>query len=255
MPLDNKLRCALVYRMPRGKASSVVLLAKFDHASVHEVHKSSVDSGTLYGGRDKNYSAVAMVIANDPPSRVKENNKIGGFKVMKSEMHQVIYGADNEGICLAVITGLKYPPRIAITMLTELYGQFSDKFGLQAAAATTNSLSRKAKSLLESICRKYDDPENTDHAAKALGKVDAIKGTMASNISSMLENTEKAEDIAEKSELMKEQATVFKKKSNTLKKKMWWKDMKTTIMLVALITTVVLIIVIPWILKVKRAVS
>ena len=95
---DNKLRCALVYRLEAG---NTVCLAKFDHASDYESHGgAAADETTLYGGRDQSYAeAVAKVIENDPPSGLSEPGTIGGFKVVQSDQHQVVYGADADGIC------------------------------------------------------------------------------------------------------------------------------------------------------------
>ena len=118
---DNKLRCILVYRLQRTKTATadssssgggvdgialtnlspgpVTLLAKYDHASEYESHEGSA-AGGLYGDREKNYAdAVAMVISGDPPRGITEENTIGGFKIVQSDMHQVIYGADSRGLC------------------------------------------------------------------------------------------------------------------------------------------------------------
>ena len=95
---DNKLRCALAYRLEAG---NTLCLAKFDHASDYESHGGAGgDETTLYGGRDKSYAeAVAKVIENDPPSGLSEAGTVGGFKVVQSDQHQVVYGADSDGIC------------------------------------------------------------------------------------------------------------------------------------------------------------
>lgn len=93
---DQKLRCALVYRLEAG---GTVNLAKYDHASQYETH-GGTDDGALYGGKDKSYAeAVARVIENDPPSGLSESGSIGGFKVVQSDQHQVVYGADSDGVC------------------------------------------------------------------------------------------------------------------------------------------------------------
>ena len=93
---DKKLRCALAYRMDPG---TTVLLAKYDHAAQYEAHAGAASSD-LYGGRDKSYAdAVAAVIENDPPSGLSESGTIGGFKVVQSDQHQVVYGADADRIC------------------------------------------------------------------------------------------------------------------------------------------------------------
>jgi hypothetical protein len=95
---DTKLRCALVYRLEAG---NTVTLAKYDHAGQYESHGgASTDESALYGGRDKAFAeAVAKVIENDPPGGLAEAGSIGGFKVVQSDQHQVVYGADSEGIC------------------------------------------------------------------------------------------------------------------------------------------------------------
>ena len=99
---DNNLRCALVYRIESGGSASAVLLAKYDHAGQYETHGGASDSG-LYGGRDKNYAdAVAGVIANDPPTGLAESGAIGGFKVVQSDQHQVVYGCDKDALCKCI---------------------------------------------------------------------------------------------------------------------------------------------------------
>jgi vesicle-associated membrane protein 7 len=248
---DKKLRCALAYRLESG---SSVLLAKYDYASQYESHGGAVaDETTLYGGRDKSYAdAVAAVISNDPPGGLAEHGTIGGFKVVQSDQHQVVYGADLDGICLAVITGLSYPSRVAIQMLQELYTTFMDKVGGEAAEAAENGLSRKAKSVMADACKKYDDLGSIDKAASLTSKVDVVKTQMQSNISDMLKNTEKADSLAEKSDQLNEQASVFKKKSTDLRKQMAWKNLKMTLLLGGLVIVILLVILIPLIKNSKK---
>ena len=67
-------------------------------ASEYESHAGA--TGGLYGDKEKNYAeAVGMVVGNDPPGGVADEGALGGFKVVQSDMHQVIYGADSEGLC------------------------------------------------------------------------------------------------------------------------------------------------------------
>ena len=95
---DSKIRCALAYRIDGGSA---VCLAKYDHANEYEA--SGGAGGELYGGKNQDYAAaVAKVIENDPPSGLSEAGTIGGFKVVQSDMHQVIYGADTDAVCKCI---------------------------------------------------------------------------------------------------------------------------------------------------------
>ncbi|KAL7541744.1 hypothetical protein ACHAXR_011636 [Thalassiosira sp. AJA248-18] len=271
---DNKLRCALIFRLEGTKTPSshggeagdgialsnlspgpVVLLAKYDHASEYESHAGG-GGGGLYGDKEKNYAdAVGMVVGGDPPGGVSEEGAIGGFKVVQSDLHQVIYGADSDGMCIAIVTGLKYPSRTAIQMLTELYPPYSEKFSLQAKAATTNALSKKSKSLLSEYCKKYDDSTKVDKASSLNAKVDVVKGQMQDNIAAMLKNTEQAESLAERSNQLNEQANVFQKKSKDLRKQMRCKNIKMTIILVSLVVGILVIVLVPLIMRAKKAAS
>lgn len=159
----------------------------------------------------------------------------------------------NTGI--AVITGLKYPSRTAIQMLTDLYTPYSEQFSLQAKSATTNSLTKKSKSILSSYCKKYDDASKVDKASALNTKVEEVKVQMQDNIAAMLKNTEQAESLAERSNQLNEQANVFQKKSKDLRKQMRCKNIKMTIILVTLVVGVLVIILVPLIVRAKNAAS
>jgi len=139
--------------------------------------------------------------------------------------------------------------------LQDIYSDFSPKFGDATKTAAENSLSKKAKSILQDVCKKYEDPSSVDKTQKILGQVDAVKGQMQDNIASMLKNTEKAEDMAAKSEQLNEQASVFKKRSTDLKKQMQWKNLKMTLILGGVILVIVLAIVVPLVMKAKKLAS
>merc|ERR1711904_720267 len=124
--------------------------------------------------------------------------------------------------------------------------------GNKARNGAENCLTRKTKNTMSATCAKYDDLSKVDKAAAILGKVDAVKGTMRDNIAGMLKNTEQAEDLAEKSDQLNEQASVFKKKSTDLKKQMAWKNLKMTIILGTVIVVIILAITVPLVMKAKK---
>ena len=93
---DNKLRAALVFRLSSSSSSSMselesggdgaaTLIAQYDHGG---------------GASEKNYAdAVGLVIRADPPRGVSEEGTMGGYKIVQSDMHQIVYGADTDGLC------------------------------------------------------------------------------------------------------------------------------------------------------------
>lgn len=97
---DAKIRCALVYRIDAGlgETPSVTMLAKYDFIADYEAHEGAASEGALYAGRGNYGDAVTMVLKNDPPGAA-EVGSIGGFKVVQSDAHQVVYGGDSDGLC------------------------------------------------------------------------------------------------------------------------------------------------------------
>ena len=138
-------------------------------------------------------------------------------------------------------------------MLQELYKEFMAQYGKAANTAAKDSLTKKAKSVLSDVCKKYGDPSKVDKTSKILGQVDAVKGRMQSNIANLLKNTEKADSLNEKSSQLNEQASVFKKRSTDLKKQMQWKNLKMTLALGFLIVIVLVAILVPITKKAKKA--
>jgi vesicle-associated membrane protein 7 len=153
---------------------------------------------------------------------------------------------------VAVITGLGYPSRIAIQMLQELYKEFNSSFGAEAKTAAESAMNKKAKKVLTAACTKFDDLTKLDKAASLISKVDGVKSTMQDNISNMLKNSEQAESLAEKSDQLNEQASVFKKKSNDLKKHMACKNLKMTLLLGGVVIVILIIILAPLISHMKH---
>ena len=153
---------------------------------------------------------------------------------------------------VAVITGLGYPSRVAITMLSETYTDFMGKYGADAMSAKENALNRKAKTMLSSVCTKYEDSTSIDKAQSVLSKVDGVKAQMQDNIAGMLKNTEKAESLADKSDQLNEQAAVFKKNSKDLKRQMKCKNLKMTLLLTFLVVGILVVILVPLIRRAKN---
>lgn len=251
---DDKLRSVLIYRIENS--DSAVLLANYDFMSDYEAHAGAATEGTLYDGRGKGYSeAVALVVSNDPPTAMGGGltESIGGFKHQQSDTHQVLYGGDSDGLCIAVVSGLRYPSRVATQMITELYAEYKPTFGEEAKTADAKSLTRKSKPILSKFCKKYAVVQGVDKTAHIQAKVDGVKTKMQDNIAGMLSNMERSESISNQAEELNEQASVFKKNSKTLKRTMRCKNTKMTIILALLITGILLVILVPLISKAVKS--
>jgi vesicle-associated membrane protein 7 len=137
-------------------------------------------------------------------------------------------------------------------MLMELYSEFMNKFESEAKTGADDALTKKGKKVLTAVCNKFDDLSKVDKSAAILGKVDQVKSSMQGNIADMLKNTEQAESLAEKSDQLNEQASVFKKKSTDLRKQMQWKNLKMTLLIGGLVVVILIVILAPLISRSKN---
>ena len=74
----------------------VTMLAKYEHASDCEAQGIG-DGGDICG------EALTAILQNDPPNNNQSPSSpttttIGGFKVVQSSVHQVVYGRDSDGL-------------------------------------------------------------------------------------------------------------------------------------------------------------
>jgi hypothetical protein len=132
----------------------------------------------------------------------------------------------------AIVTGLRYPSRVATQMLTECYGEYMKELGEKTRSAAPNSLNK---------------------ASALIGKVEGVKVQMQDNIASMLQNMEKTEAISDQANQLNEQASVFKKKSTDLKRQMKCKNLKMTLIIVGLIVGILLVILVPLISRARKS--
>ena len=150
---------------------------------------------------------------------------------------------------LAVVASLTYRSRVAIELLEEMYSCVTSSVSTEVLSANQEAISKKIQNKLEDVYTKYCDPSSVDKLTALEGKVERAKLQMDDNISKSLENTVKAEALAEKSEQALSEAAVFHKNSEKLRKHMAWKNLKMTLLLSAVIGIILLSLLLPLIPK------
>ena len=102
------------------------MIAKYDHAGQYETHGGAATS-SLYGGRDKDFAdAVQEAVSKDPPGGL--SGGFGGFKVIQSDVHQLVYGADPSGICKSFCVIVEWSVGHNNTLHFEFPIPFASKF-------------------------------------------------------------------------------------------------------------------------------
>eukprot|EP00957_Ditylum_brightwellii_P056617 4291529-Ditylum_brightwellii.AAC.1 len=250
---DNKIQSILVYRIAtvpehksNGKDDDTVTSISSNSSGSPFVKLLAVYDNTRKEGSSKkeyrHVDTISDILKSNPPLSDCETGKLGDFKIVDSNMYKIVYG-------LAVVTGLKYPTRISIQMLTELYNPYSEQFGAKFKSSSFKTLNKKSRHLLSSFYDKYEDVANVDKTHDIANKIDKVKETMQENIVQALQNTEHIESLASRADVMHEQAEMFKRKSKVLHKKMKTKNMKTTIILGLVAAGVIVGVSVPFIMK------
>eukprot|EP00124_Ichthyophonus_hoferi_P002985 Ihof_evm9s231 gene=Ihof_evmTU9s231 len=90
---------------------------------------------------------------------------------------------------------------------------------------------------------------NDTQIQRTQNQVDEVVGIMKDNVEKVLERDAKLTDLEDKSETLRDGAQRFQKTSTQVKKKMWWKNLKWTLIMVAVALVIALIIILitkPW---------
>lgn len=136
-----------------------------------------------------------------------------------------------------------YPERTAFELLKQVRKDFMDKEEANAASATENSMSKSCKKFMQPAATKFDDVASVNKVAAVQAQVDDVKMTMEDNVQQMLRQHEKLEDLEDKADTMRSEASKFKRGAGQLASKMWWQNMRLWCIIV-IITIIVLMIII-----------
>eukprot|EP00602_Paraphysomonas_sp_CaronLab_P011159 CAMPEP_0185040938 /NCGR_PEP_ID=MMETSP1103-20130426/39637_1 /TAXON_ID=36769 /ORGANISM="Paraphysomonas bandaiensis, Strain Caron Lab Isolate" /LENGTH=207 /DNA_ID=CAMNT_0027580465 /DNA_START=149 /DNA_END=769 /DNA_ORIENTATION=- len=129
------------------------------------------------------------------------------------------YNVDSDGIIIAVVADLKYPPRVAFSMVDEVKSAFMEQYQDRIFEVGQHELDVSAHSMLTSFLDKYEDLESIDAISSAQQKLEAVKGTMSENITLSLQNLDRTDKVMTMAEDMNKDAMVFKRNAKTLRER------------------------------------
>ncbi|KAJ3307453.1 hypothetical protein HDV03_000101 [Kappamyces sp. JEL0829] len=81
--------------------------------------------------------------------------------------------------------------------------------------------------------------QSPTRAAEVQQQVQEVIGIMHTNIDKVVQRGEKLDALQNKTEELQQGALSFKKTSGVVKDHMWWKDMKLTVIIVAIVAVIV----------------
>ena len=152
--------------------------------------------------------------------------------------------SNQDNLAAIVVTADDYAERTVFGgLIPDVFEKFSKK-NYKWQNCEANSLSKKFKSELKSICTQYDDPTAHNKIAKLRGQVSQVQSVMQDNISKALDNLESTENLKEKAEDLVDAAGEFERKSKKLAWREWCMLQKMRFMIFMVFVVIIIIIIV-----------
>lgn len=162
---------------------------------------------------------------------------------LAGESDAITFITDTDRVYL-VVTATDYPERLAFPLLNEIRDKFMEaQLDGRSQTCKEFAISGKVKKFAKTIVDDYDDPASIDKLSAVQAKVDDVKVTMHNNISGMLRNMDKTEQIERDTDDLENQSRMFHKQANDLKTREQWKSWKLTILIAAILIIIITIMV------------
>lgn len=138
----------------------------------------------------------------------------------------------DEGLTYMVLCDEDIRKAMSFGFLERVKDDFSIRYAKKAARAPVLGLQKEySPKLREHMQYIVDHPEEVDKFSKIQSQVDEVKGVMLQNIDKAMQRGEKLDTLQTKTELMKDQAAMFKSQGNQLEQKMWFENMKIKLLI------------------------
>lgn len=216
--------------------------------NVYFIGMMNVSNGSVVFRKEWNdydNSADALDVINGLRDDGKLAKKMRGSKKNVEAVNGTIHIQSDGDFVYFMVVKADYPERWAFKCLKEIMEKTAEADFV--AARDKGSGQKVADSTFAGeLVSKYDDVANLDQVYQIQKKVDATKEEMYNNINMAMQAGENLNALNDKTELLEEEAGMFKKQSTTLKNQAWWKNMKLNAIIggIALVFIIFLIIMI-----------
>ncbi|XP_001631076.2 vesicle-associated membrane protein 7 [Nematostella vectensis] len=183
-----------------------------------------------------NFAEVTeQILSKIPPDNSKLTYTQGSYLFHYISEDRIIY------LC---ITDDAFERSQAFLYLTEIKRRFQAAYHGRAQTALPFAMNSEFSRVLSAEMKHYSDSrEEGSSIAKVQVELDEIRGIMVKNIDSIASRGERLELLIDKAEDLNSSSLTFKKTSRGLARAMWWKNVKITLILIAISIVVIYFIV------------
>lgn len=179
------------------------------------------------------------ILAEDPTSekQLAETSRAVLSKIeRKNQKRTLTHGGVNyhlkySGSFLYIcVADADYPLRVCYAFLDDI-------------EKTSLSNPRNLRSILRSKIAHYNDPQSDD-ISRVRGQLNEVSGVMMDNIDKVLERGVRLEDMADKTQTLREQGSQFSRNATSLKRHFCLRNAKMTFILVVICLVVLFFIIV-----------
>jgi vesicle-associated membrane protein 7 len=142
---------------------------------------------------------------------------------------------NQNGFTFLCMTDAGLANRTAYEFLFDINEKFFESYGAEARGAIGLSANREFGEVMKSRMEFFNTDPNADKLKAVRSNIEKTKDIMIENIDRVLARGEKIELLVKKTEHMSDSAVSLRKQAVKVKRHMWWKNVKLTLLVVAIV--------------------
>lgn len=138
------------------------------------------------------------------------------------------------GLGFVAVTSPDYPVRIVndcLKKFSDAIKEVCSEDDLKSCLDEDACLNRSTKTVCKEIVKTYENYQDLDQVSALQSKVDATTRQMQDNVTQAVSNLENTDALSQKTDMLEEDAAVFKKGATKVRQQAWWKNMKLNIII------------------------
>ena len=145
----------------------------------------------------------------------------------------------SEGLTYLCMTDGEFPRQVAFQFLGDIKKRFLATYGTRGQTALAYAFNADFERVLQAQMDHYNRLKDDDKVSKINNQISEVRSVMIENIDRVLERGEKIELLVDKSDELDQHAFKFKSHARDLKRMMWWKNVRTILIILFILTIII----------------
>ena len=146
------------------------------------------------------------------------------------------------GITYMCMADTDFGRGVPFAFLDDITRRWSTTYGERGQTALAYGMNEDFSRVLQKQMDYFSRDPNADRMARVQGEIDEVRSVMVHNIERVLERGEKIELLVDKTDRLNQQAFKFEKTSKQLRDQMFWRKVKTYLMIAFAVALTIFII-------------